>query len=166
LVGYTGTIKAQGAENYQSLWYNVTESTTYLNHTGSIHINIVGWFPLLRMCFNNSIYATLNPPGMPAIAMPFTENGVVTSVLIQNPGSGYMAPPLINFVGDGAGAVAEATIDANGSVTAINVINGGSGYWPIPVAAPNPNSGWPIPPANSGAVCFISTGYVAAMWYR
>jgi hypothetical protein len=30
LDGYTGTIKAQAAENYQSIFYNVTESTTYL----------------------------------------------------------------------------------------------------------------------------------------
>ena len=33
LIGYTGTIKAQAAQNYQSIWYNVTESIQYLNVT-------------------------------------------------------------------------------------------------------------------------------------
>lgn len=166
LVGYTGTIKAQAAENYQSLWYNVTDSTTYLNKTGSIHLNIVGWYPLLRLCFNNSLYATLNPPGYPALAAPYCTNGVITSVEIQNPGSGYMAPPLVTFVGDGSGATATAAIDANGSVTSITVTNGGSGYWPLPVTTPNPNKGYPIPNANAGALCLLSTGYIASIWYR
>jgi hypothetical protein len=58
LVGYTGTIKAQAAENYQSIFYNVpTESTTYYNETRTIYMNIVGWHPILRLCFNNSIFA-------------------------------------------------------------------------------------------------------------
>lgn len=166
LVGYTGTIKAQGAQNYESLWYNVTDTVTYLNKTGTVYMNIVGWFPLLRMCFNNSIYATLNPPGYPATAIPMCTNGVVTSVLIQNPGSGYMAPPLINFIGNGSGAEAVATIDANGSVASITVTKGGSGYWPLPITTPNPTAAWPVPPAQSGAICTISTGYIAAMRYR
>ena len=42
LVGYTGTIKAQAAENYQSIFYNVSESTTYFNETRTIYMNIVG----------------------------------------------------------------------------------------------------------------------------
>lgn len=166
LVGYTGTIKAMWAENYQSVWYNASESKTYYDHTGTIYWNIIGWFPLLRMAFNNSIYATLKPPGYPAVAVPVCTNGVITSVQILNPGSGYMAPPLVNFIGDGAGATAVAEINEQGSVIGITVTNGGSGYWPLPINSPNPTVGWPIPPNQSGAYCILSTGYVAAMWYR
>lgn len=166
LLGYTGTIKAMWAENYQSVWYNATESKTYYNYTGTIHWNIVGWYPLLRMAFNNSLYATLNPPGQPCVAVPVCTNGVITSVEIVTPGSGYMAPPLVNFIGDGAGAIATTEINEQGSVTAINVIEGGSGYWPLPIYTPNPVTGWPVPPNQAGAICIVSTGYVVAMWYR
>jgi hypothetical protein len=55
LVGYTGTLKVQAAENYQSIWYNVTESTTHFNEYRTIHLNVIGWYPLLRLCFNNSV---------------------------------------------------------------------------------------------------------------
>lgn len=165
LVAYTGTIKAQGAQNYQSIWFNVTDSQTYLNYTGTIYHNIVGWFPLLRMCFNNSIYATLNPPGFPAVMQAVTTNGVVTDVIVVNPGSGYMAPPLISFIGDGSGATAEATINSHGSVTGVTVTNGGSGYWPIPMSAVSSGQ-FVNPPSMSGAIVLASTGYVAKMWYR
>ena len=40
------TIKAQAAENYQSIFYNVSESTTYYNETRTIYMNIVGWHPI------------------------------------------------------------------------------------------------------------------------
>lgn len=164
LDGYTGTIKAQAAENYESIWYNVTESTTYLNKTGTIYMNIVGWHPLLRMCFNNSIFAVPDQPGIPAIAYATTENGVVTSISVLNGGSGYLAPPKINIIGDGAGATAEAVI-SGGSVVGINVTNGGSGYWYLP------NAGfgigvYPNNPNQTGAAVVISTGYVVDLLYR
>ena len=164
LDGYTGTIKAQAAENYESIWYNVTESTTYYNKTGTIYMNIVGWHPLLRVCFNNSIFAVPDQPGIPAIAYATTENGVVTSITVTNGGAGYLAPPKINIIGDGAGATAEAVI-SGGSVVAINVTNGGSGYWYLP------NAGfgiglYPTNPAETGAAVVISTGYVVDLLYR
>jgi hypothetical protein len=162
--GYTGTIKAQAAENYESIWYNVTESTTYYNKTGTIYMNIVGWHPLLRVCFNNSIFAVPDQPGVPAIAYATTENGVVTSITVTNGGSGYLAPPKINIIGDGAGATAEAVI-SGGSVVGINVTNGGSGYWYLP------NAGfgiglYPTNPNETGAAVVISTGYVVDLLYR
>ena len=162
--GYTGTIKAQAAENYESIWYNVTESTTYYNKTGTIYMNIVGWHPLLRVCFNNSIFAVPDQPGIPAIAYATTENGVVTSITVTNGGAGYLAPPKINIIGDGAGATAEAVI-SGGSVVGINVTNGGSGYWYLP------NAGfgiglYPTNPAETGAAVVISTGYVVDLLYR
>jgi hypothetical protein len=164
LDGYTGTIKAQAAENYESIWYNVTDSTTYYNKTGTIYMNIVGWYPLLRMCFNNSIFAVPDQPGIPAIAYATTENGVVTSITVTNGGAGYLAPPKINIIGDGAGATAEAVI-SGGSVVGINVTNGGSGYWYLP------NAGfgiglYPTNPAETGAAVVISTGYVVDLLYR
>ena len=164
LDGYTGTIKAQAAENYESIWYNVTESTTYLNKTGTIYMNIVGWYPLFRMCFNNSIFAVPDQPGIPAIAYATTTDGVVTSITVTNGGSGYLAPPKINIIGSGAGATAEATV-SGGVVTGITVTNGGSGYWYLP------NAGfgigyYPVNPNQTGAAVVISTGYVVDLLYR
>ena len=175
LDGYTGTIKAQAAENYQSIWYNVpmginfdnptgTESITYYNRTGTIYLNIIGWYPLLRLAFNNSIFAVPDQPGSPAIATAITENGVVTSISVVNGGSGYLAPPKINIIGDGAGATAEATI-SGGVVTGITVTNGGSGYWYLPNAGMGAGL-YPNSPNQTGAAVLISTGYVVDLLYR
>lgn len=166
LIQYTGTIKAQWAENYQSLWYNITESTTHLNETGTFHLNVLGWYPLLRLCFNNSVFASPNQPGYPAIAVAYCVDGVVTNIEVLNGGSGYLAPPRVDIVGDGAGATAEATIDSQGQVTGITVTNGGSGYWPLP-STPNPGaSPSPVPASQQGAIVVISTGFVVNLMYR
>ena len=164
LVGYTGTIKAQAAETYQSVFYNVTESTTYLNETRTIYMNIVGWYPLLRICFNNSIFAVPNQPGTPAIAYAITENGVITGINVVNGGSGYLAPPKIDIIGDGAGASARA-IMGGGSVTGIEVTNGGSGYWYLPNAGMGVGL-YPTNPQQTGAAVIISTGFVVDLLYR
>ena len=165
LDGYTGTIKAQAAADYESVPYNVTESTTYLNHTGTIYLNIIGWHPLLRVCFNNSIFAVPGGNGMPAQAYAICEDGVVTSIQLQNAGTGYLAPPKINILGEGAGATAEATIGGSGEIASITVTNGGSGYWLVPNAAIN-TPYYPVPPNNQGAMVIISTGYVVDLFYR
>ena len=165
LIGYTGTIKIQAAENYQSIWYNVSESTTHLNETKTIHKTIIGWHPLLKLCFNNSVFATPLVPGVPASAYAFCEDGVLTQIVVQNGGSGYLAPPKINIIGNGAGATAEAEINSTGVVTAINVTNGGSGYWPVPAAGVN-TAAYPVPPQNQGALVLISTGYIVDLVYR
>jgi len=164
LVGYTGTIKAQAAANYESIFYNVSESTTYYNETRTIYMNIVGWHPLLRLCFNNSIFAVPTQPGTPAIGYATTEDGVVTSVTITNGGSGYLAAPHINFIGDGAGATAVATV-SGGIVTGVTVTNGGSGYWYLPNAGMGAGV-YPNNPNQTGAAVIISTGYVVDLLYR
>ena len=164
LVGYTGTIKAQAAENYQSIFYNVTPSTTYLNETRTIHMNIVGWFPLLRLCFNNSIFGVPDQPSSPALAVATVTDGVVTAINITNGGSGYLAPPRIVIVGNGSGARATATINNTGVVTGITITNGGAGYWPLPNVGPNVPA--PANPANLGAAVLITTGYVVDLLYR
>ena len=177
LVGYTGTIKAQWAENYQSLWYNVTESTTYYDYTGTIHMNVVGWYPLLRLGFNNSIFATPAVPGVPALAYAVCNGGVLTSIVVTNGGSGYLAPPKIDIMGNGAGAEARAIMSDTypeghpqagmgyGTVVGIEVTNGGSGYWPIPSGAVN-TAAYPVAPQNQGAFVAITTGFVTNLWYR
>jgi hypothetical protein len=166
LIGYTGTIKAQWAENYQSLWYNITESTTYLNRTGTIHMNVIGWYPLLRLAFNNSVFATPNQPGYPAYAVAYVTDGELTTIEVLNSGAGYLAPPKVDIIGNGAGAEAEAQINELGQVTGITVTNPGSGYWPVP-SQPNPGATpSPVPAANQGAIVIISTGFVVNLMYR
>ena len=157
LVGYTGTIKVQGAENYQSPWYNVSDSVQYYNKTGTVHHHVIGYHPILRLAFNNSVYTTnLNGQvGNPAQIAPLVSDaGVIVGATIVYKGNGYLAPPLVEVVGDGAGAVLTADVDpATGEVTAINVINGGSGYRPIP-------------PTNIQAQIVISTGRIERIIYR
>ena len=165
LDGYTGTIKAQAAQDYEAVPYNVTESTTYYNHTGTIYLNVIGWYPLLRLCFNNSIFAVPDQPGVPAQAYATCANGVVQSITVQNQGSGYLAPPKINIIGDGAGATAVATLGTNGSIAGITVTNGGSGYWLVPNAGIN-TPYYPVAPSGQGAMVIISTGYVVDLFYR
>ena len=165
LDGYTGTIKAQAAENYQSVPYNITESTTYYNHTGTVYMNIIGWYPLVRLCFNNSIFAVPGGQGIPAQAYASVTDGVVTNISLYNAGQGYLAPPKINIVGDGAGATAEATISDTGSIETITVTNGGSGYWLVPNAGIT-NPYYPVAPNQQGAMVIISTGYVLDLFYR
>lgn len=165
LVGYTGTIKAQAAQDYEAVPINVTESRTYYNHTGTVYMNVIGWYPLVRLCFNNSIFAVPNGQGQPAQAYAICENGVVSSIVVQNGGFGYLAPPQISIVGDGSGATAEAEIDENGSVVAINVTNGGSGYWLVPNAGVN-TPYYPVPPSQQGALVLIGTGFADNLYYR
>jgi hypothetical protein len=167
LVGYTGTIKAQAADNYQSIWYNVTDSVTYFNETRTIHWNIVGWYPLLRLAFDSSLFAVpYYQNQVPAAATAFVEDGVITSISMQNNGSGYAAKPLVTIAGNGAGARAEAIWDpATGAVTGITVLDGGSGYWRIPNAAITGGQ-YPVSPQNQGAAVIISTGYIENLLYR
>jgi len=165
LIGYTGTIKAQAAQDYESVPINVTESTTYLNHTGTIYMNVVGWHPLVRLCFNNSVFATPNQPGIPASAYAVCVDGVVTSIVVQNAGSGYLAPPQVDILGDGSGAIAVATLSDTGSVESVEVVNGGSGYWVVPNAGINA-AAYPVAPNNQGALVLIGTGFVTNLYYR
>ena len=129
LVHYTGTLKLQAADNYQSVWYDVTESQQYLNRTGTVYLNAVGFYPLLRVALNNSI-------GYGAAATATVENGVVTAILVDNPGADYQAPPYVQILGNGAGAVAQAELAPGGTVSSITVTAGGSGYLPLQFLSP------------------------------
>jgi len=167
LVGYTGTIKAQAAENYQSVWYNISDSVTYLNETRTIHWTIQGWYPLVRLAFDSSLFAVpFYQNQVPAIAAAICEDGVVTSIQMINNGSGYAAPPKVTIIGNGAGARARAIWSPEtGAVTGIEVLDGGSGYWKIPNATLT-SAQYPVSPNNQGAIVVISTGYVENLLYR
>ena len=124
MVGYTGTVKFQAAENYESIWYDVTENWNYFNETSTQYFNVVGYYPLIRACFNNS-------QGFGAQATAYATDGVITSIDVTNAGSGYLAPPHVQILGDGAGATAVVTGINGGSIGPIEVTSGGSGYLPI-----------------------------------
>jgi hypothetical protein len=129
LTHFTGTIKAQGAQDYEAPWYDVTTSTSYLNATETIYLNVVGFHPLIRVAFNQS-------QGWGATATATVVNGVVTGITVNNPGYYYVAPPNVLIVGNGAGAKATATLGADGGCGPITVTDGGSGYLPITFGNP------------------------------
>jgi hypothetical protein len=147
LVHYTGTLKLQAADNYQSVWYDVTESEQYLDRTGTVYLNAVGYYPLMRVALNNSI-------GYGASAQATVTDGVVTDILVENPGAEYQAPPYVQILGNGAGAVAEAVLAPGGSIASINIISGGSGYLPLQFQSP------------ISATVMITTGVVERIRYR
>jgi hypothetical protein len=177
LIGYSGTIKAQAAENYESIPYNVTDSTTYYNYTGTVYLNIIGWYPLVRLCFNNSIFSVPTQPGVPALAYAEVGDGRLTAINVTNGGSGYIAPPQIDIIGDGSRATAEAVMSATyppghpqagigyGSVIGINITNPGNGYWVVPNAGVNVPY-YPVSPDAQGALVLIGTGFVDNLFYR
>jgi len=124
LVGYTGTVKVQAAQNYESVWYNVSETREYLSETVTDYFNIVGFHPLLRLALNNSI-------GYGAQGNVQVTDGVVTGITITNAGYDYVAPPYIQILGNGSGAEATCTIGDNNQISGVTIVNGGSGYVPF-----------------------------------
>ena len=144
---FTGTVKAQYADDYQSQWYDVTTSTQYLNQNGWVYMNITGHYPLLRLAFNKSI-------GTMATATPVvSSDGVLTGITVTNGGSGYLAAPNVTIVGNGAGAEATAVL-SGGVVSSVTVTNGGSGYNPITQSS------------TKRATVIINTGYILEVKVR
>jgi hypothetical protein len=126
---FTGTIKAQAAEDYLSAWYDVTASTQYLNETKTIYLNVEGFHPLIRVALNQS-------QGYGAQATATVVNGVVTGITVTDTGQNYIAAPNVLIVGNGAGAEAIGSYAGDGQIGAITVISGGSGYLPITFGSP------------------------------
>jgi hypothetical protein len=147
LVHYTGTLKLQAADNYQSVWYDVSESEQYLDQTGTVHLSAVGFYPLLRVALNNSI-------GYDASATATVVDGVVTDILVNNPGAEYQAPPYVQILGNGAGAAAAAVLEPGGTISSITVTAGGSGYLPLQFLSP------------ISATVVITNGVVERIRYR
>lgn len=121
---FTGTVKFQAAEDYESVWYDVTQSWEFLDETSTQYFNVAGFHPLIRAAFNNSL-------GSGAQATAVVTDGVITAINVTNAGQGYVAPPRVQILGNGAGAEAIVTAVGNGQIGAITVINGGSGYLPL-----------------------------------
>lgn len=120
---FTGTLKVQAAENYQSVWYDVSDSVQYLGANGSRYINVPGFYPLLRLAINTA-------QGRGAAATVTVENNTVTGLEVVAAGSGYLAPPLVEILGNGSGAQVTAELES-GAVTGFEIISGGSGYTPF-----------------------------------
>jgi hypothetical protein len=145
---FTGTIKFQAAETYESVWYDVTANRDYLNETSTQYWNIQGYYPLIRMAINNSL-------GWGATATAtVTPEGVIQSIQVNNAGEGYVAPPKIQILGDGAGATAECYVIGNGQIGPIVVTNGGSGYFPLQYQG------------RVSAQVLITNGYILNLQYR
>ena len=150
LVHYTGTLKVQAAQDYEAVWVDVTESREYFDETGTFYINVVGFHPLLRLGINNS-------QGYGASATATVVDGVVTGIAVNNAGSGYMAAPCVQILGNGAGATAvgEPFVGPSG-IGQITVTNGGSGYLPLNFGGTEAQA----------VTVLITTGYVTNIFYR
>jgi hypothetical protein len=144
---YTGTVKFQAADTYESVWYDVTASFEFFNETSTQYFNIVGFYNLIRAGFNNS-------QGFGASATAQVANGVVTGITVNNSGQGYVAPPKIQILGNGSGAEAIVTSVGNGQIGPITVTNGGSGYLPLQYQG------------TIAATVLITTGYITNLQYR
>ena len=121
---YTGTIKFQAADDYQSIWYDVTPSYEFFSETSTQYFNVQGFYPLLRAAFNNSL-------GYGATATAAATDGVITAITLTNAGNSYVAAPRVQILGNGSGAEAEATININGGVASLTITSGGAGYLPL-----------------------------------
>jgi len=77
--------------------------------------------------FNNYPFVTISGDGSGAKAYSVTNGGAVSSIQLEQPGSGYTSATVSIFGGSGAGATATATIE-NGEIVGFVVTNGGSGY--------------------------------------
>jgi len=81
-------------------------------------------------------------------------NAIIDSFTITNPGSGYILPPAVQFVGgNGSGAQAKVTI-TGGQISAITLTNPGIGY----TVAPTINLIGGIYDVAATATCSISPG--------
>jgi len=150
LVHYTGTVKVQAAQDYESIWIDVTESREYFDETSTDYINVVGFHPLLRLGLNNS-------QGYGASGNATVVDGVVTGISVTNAGSGYMAAPCVQILGNGAGAEAiAAPFSGPSGIGQITVTNGGSGYLPLNFGGTEAQA----------VTVLITTGYVTNIFYR
>jgi len=82
-----------------------------------------------------------------------SDTGMVTKIIILNPGTGYISVPTITITGGGGiNATASAEI-ANGMITSITITNGGTSYNTIPNVI--------IAPPSSGGTQAIAVAEVA-----
>ena len=81
---------------------------------------------------NNAVAAAVVKTGFSETAT-VTLNDTVSTISVDNPGTGYTTAPTITISGGGGtGATATAAVDGSGKITAINVISPGKGYTSVP----------------------------------
>ena len=149
MLNFTGNVKAQYADNYQSPWYDVGPVFQYQTQNTPVLLNVEGYWPLIRLAvnqFNGNVNSQI------ATASAVVSGGVVSSITVTNAGSGYVSPPNVTIGGYGAGATATAQL-VNGAVSAVTVTNGGTGYVTDPTT-------------NTAAFVSINTGFITDIVYR
>lgn len=93
-------------------------------------------------------------------------NGVVTSITVTDPGSGYTSNPTVTIADSGGGVGAGATAlceTRKGQISVITVNSGGSGYVGVPdVFISSPDDG-NFPAIQAEAIATIAAGVVTAI---
>lgn len=145
---FTGTVKFQAADDYQGVWYDVTENYTYRSETSTQYFNVLGFYPLLRAAFNTG------EGSQGSASVTVNDQGEVTGVQVTYAGQGYLAAPRVTIIGNGAGARAVATVNQSGIIDSITVTASGSGYTPIQLGG------------TERATAVIDNGAVTNIFYR
>jgi phage tail sheath protein FI len=79
----------------------------------------------------DTVTVTIAGAGTGAKAKAVVDAGVVTSIIVTNPGAGYSGSPTATIGNGLVAATANATI-ADGKVTAVTIVNPGAGYTSAP----------------------------------
>lgn len=91
-------------------------------------------------------------PVQKSVLNPFYSNGEISTVVIDNVGSGYYTNNTsISLIGDGSGANLVPYVNASGEVEDIIIVNGGEGYTYVDITVVGQGSG-------ANAYGFLSTG--------
>jgi hypothetical protein len=127
----------QGPMGLYGILVVTTAPTTGVQGTAYSGVKYDADVPLLLseidLAQNRAVATAVANPGFSETAT-VTLNDTVSSVSVDNPGSGYTSAPAVTFSGGGGTlAAATAVIDpSTGMVTAINVTNPGKGYTSVP----------------------------------
>jgi hypothetical protein len=145
---YTGTIKFQGQGAQGIEWTDASESYEYTAESGWHWFTVTGNYSRLRIAFDNR-----QGQGATATAT-VSDDGTVTGIAVNAPGTGYQGAARITIVGNGSGAEATSTVNANGGIGSITVTSGGAGYTPLQIQG------------TTRANVIIDAGAVTSISYR
>ena len=105
---------------------------------------------------------TINSPATSAVAVAVLTNGVVTSIVTTNGGTGYLSAPIISIAPPPfVRATATAAISL-GKVATLSISNGGSGYTTAPTVT---LSGGGNPTIQATATATIANGAVTGITF-
>ena len=105
--------------------------------------------------------AAFGGTGSGIVATATVVNGSVTSVVIQNPGTGYLPQDVVQFAFSGGGADASPLLTAvlsTGVIDFVAILNGGTGYTTIPAIGFTGGGG-----SGAAAVATVSGGAVTSI---